>query len=415
MARLRDRNQATTREIISALCEGGDFHEYGQLVLAGQRRKLGLEALIDVSPADGIVTGVGAVNADRFAENRTQVALLAYDSTVMAGTQGFFGHLETDRMIEVARDQGLATVFFTEGYGGRPNDDDFAQTVQSGLKVTNFAEFTRLRGWGPRITVNSGFCFAGNAALFGAGDIRIVTRNSWIGLAGPAMIEAGGIGSFSPKEIGPAPMHARNGLLVILAEDDAAAIKATRDVLSYFQGDLPTWEAADQRPLRQAIPENRKRSYLIRPVIQGLADTGRFLELGAQQAAGVIANKPAAFGGRAGCASICQRGVFSEPLRPVRAARSIAMRHARFHGRPAKRRTRCRSCGMRIDLGWRKPDCSDVLCLPAQGVRHWRTRDGRRQSGRTYVLSGLAHRRIRADGFGGGCAAWLSQGTGGRN
>lgn len=117
-------------------------------MLAGQRRKLGLEALIDVSPADGIVTGVGAVNADRFAENRTQVALLAYDSTVMAGTQGFFGHLETDRMIEVARDQGLATVFFTEGYGGRPNDDDFAQTVQSGLKVTTFAEFTRLRGWG---------------------------------------------------------------------------------------------------------------------------------------------------------------------------------------------------------------------------------------------------------------------------
>ena len=288
VARRRDRNQTTTREIISALCEGGDFHEYGQLVLAGQRRKLGLDALIDVSPADGIVTGVGAVNADRFAEGRSQVALLAYDSTVMAGTQGFFGHLKTDRMIEVARDQGLATVFFTEGGGGRPNDDDFAQTVQSGLKVTTFAEFARLRGWGPRITVNSGFCFAGNAALFGAGDIRIATRNSWIGLAGPAMIEAGGIGSFNPKEIGPAPMHAKNGLLDILAEDDTAAIKATRDVLSYFQGDLPNWDAADQRLLRHAIPENRKRSYLIRPVIEGLADTGSFLELGAQHAAGMI-------------------------------------------------------------------------------------------------------------------------------
>ncbi len=288
VARRRDRNQRTTREIVDALCEGGDFHEYGQLVLAGQRRKLGLEALIDVSPADGIVTGVGAINADRFAENRSQVALLAYDSTVMAGTQGYFGHLKTDRMLEVAHHQKLATVFFTEGGGGRPNDDDFAQTIQSGLKVTTFAEFARLRGWGPRITVNSGFCFAGNAALFGAGDIRIATRNSWIGLAGPAMIEAGGIGSFHPKEIGPAPMHAEKGLLDILAEDDDDAINATRAVLSYFQGDLDTWEASDQRLLRHAIPENRKTSYLIRPVIEGLADSGSFLELGAQHAAGMI-------------------------------------------------------------------------------------------------------------------------------
>ena len=286
--RRRSRDQRTTREIVSALCQGGDFHEYGQLVLAGQRRKLGIDALIDVSPADGIVTGVGAMNADRFAEDRSQVALLAYDSTVMAGTQGYFGHLKTDRMIEVAKERGLASVFFTEGGGGRPNDDDFAETVQSGLKVTTFAEYARLRGWGPRITVSSGFCFAGNAALFGAGDIRIATRNSWIGLAGPAMIEAGGIGAYHPKEIGPAPMHAENGLLDILAEDDDAAIQATREVLSYFQGPLADWDAPDQRLLRHMIPENRKRSYLIRPVIEGLADTGSFLELGAEHALGMV-------------------------------------------------------------------------------------------------------------------------------
>lgn len=286
--RRRSRGQRTTREIVNALCEGGDFHEYGQLVLAGQRRKLGLETLIDVSPADGIVTGVGAINAGNFAEDRSQVALLAYDSTVMAGTQGYFGHMKTDRMIEVAHKRGLASVFFTEGGGGRPNDDDFAQTVQSGLNVTTFAEYARLKGWGPRITVNSGFCFAGNAALFGTGDIRIATRNSWIGLAGPAMIEAGGIGAFHPKEIGPASMHAENGLLDILAEDDDEAISATRSVLSYFQGELPDWDAPDQRLLRHAIPENRKKTYPIRPVIEQLADTDSFLELGAQHAAGMI-------------------------------------------------------------------------------------------------------------------------------
>ncbi len=286
--RRRDRDQRTTRENIADLCEGGDFHEYGQLLLAAQRRKHGLEKLLDLSPADGIVTGVGQVNADRFRPDRAQVAILAYDSTVMAGTQGFMGHMKTDRMLEVARHQGLASIFLTEGGGGRPNDDDFAHIIQSGLTVTTFSEYARLQGWGPKIAVNSGYCFAGNAALFGTGDIRIATRNSWIGLAGPAMIEAGGLGAFHPTEIGPAPMHAETGLVDILAEDDEQAMQLARQALSYFQGDLADWSASDQRLLRHAIPENRKRSYLIRPVIEALADTGSFLELGAGHAAGII-------------------------------------------------------------------------------------------------------------------------------
>ncbi|MEZ5676340.1 MAG: carboxyl transferase domain-containing protein [Thalassovita sp.] len=234
------------------------------------------------------MTGVGQVNADRFRPDRAQVAILAYDSTVMAGTQGFMGHMKTDRMLEVARHQGLASIFLTEGGGGRPNDDDFAHIIQSGLTVTTFSEYARLQGWGPKIAVNSGYCFAGNAALFGTGDIRIATRNSWIGLAGPAMIEAGGLGAFHPTEIGPAPMHAETGLVDILAEDDEQAMQLARQALSYFQGDLADWSASDQRLLRHAIPENRKRSYLIRPVIEALADTGSFLELGAGHAAGII-------------------------------------------------------------------------------------------------------------------------------
>ena len=278
--RRRGRGQQTTRENIADQCAAGDFHEYGQLLLAGQRRKLGVEHLLELSPADGIVTGIGQVNADSFDENVSQVAILAYDSTVMAGTQGFAGHKKTDRMIELAHRQGLASIFLTEGGGGRPNDDDFADIMHSGLNITTFSSYADLQGRGPKISVNSGYCFAGNAALFGSGDIRIATRESWIGLAGPAMIEAGGLGVFHPKEIGPAMMHAETGLLDILANDDPEAMQLARQVLSYFQGDLTTWEAADQQVLRHMIPEDRKRSYLVRPVIEGLADTGSFLELG---------------------------------------------------------------------------------------------------------------------------------------
>ncbi|WP_164659667.1 carboxyl transferase domain-containing protein [Tropicibacter sp. Alg240-R139] len=286
--RRRARGQATTRENVDRLCEGGEFHEYGQLVIAAQRKKLGVDALIKSSPADGIVTGLGTVNAGQFDAAKGQVAILAYDSTVMAGTQGVFGHRKTDRLLEKASELGLASIFLTEGGGGRPNDDDFAGTMHCALDVKTFSDYAGLRGWGPKIAVNSGFCFAGNAALFGAGDIRIAARNSWIGLGGPAMIEAGGLGRFDPREVGPAPMQAEIGLVDILTDDDTQAVDVAREVLSYFQGATDDWTVTDERMLRHLVPEDRKRIYEPRKVAMALADTGSFLELGACFGIGLI-------------------------------------------------------------------------------------------------------------------------------
>ncbi|MFC4667591.1 carboxyl transferase domain-containing protein [Seohaeicola nanhaiensis] len=284
--RRRARGQRTARENVDDLCRGGRFHEYGQLVIAAQRRRRSLDDLQRNSPADGIVTGLGEINADLVGPARAQTAILAYDGTVMAGTQGFLGHHKTDRLFEVAEKNRLPVVFLTEGGGGRPGDVDFADVLRAGLGVTTFHAFARMTA--PRITVNAGYCFAGNAALFGAGDIRIATRDSWIGLGGPAMIEAGGLGTFQPTDIGPAPMQARIGLVDILADDEPAAVEAARRALSYTQGDLPKWQARDQRALRHAIPENRLRAYDIRTVITGLADDDSFLELGRDHAPGMV-------------------------------------------------------------------------------------------------------------------------------
>lgn len=283
--RRRSRGQRTARENVADLCDPGSFVEYGQLVIAGQRRKRGVGDLVRTSPADGIVTGIGTINGDRFGE-RARTAVLAYDATVMAGTQGIFGHKKSDRLIEVAHEQSLPIVYYTEGGGGRPNDDDFAHIVSSALNITTFHEFARLRA--PRIGVNAGFCFAGNAAIYGACDIRIAARNSWIGLGGPAMVEAGGLGSFGPKELGPAPVQAQNGLVDILADNEEDATEKARQVLSYFQGDCEGGMAGDQRFLRHVIPENRKRVYDIRSVIGILADEGSFLELRRDFAAGLV-------------------------------------------------------------------------------------------------------------------------------
>ena len=174
-------------------------------------------------------------------------------------------------------EQRLPLVFFTEGGGGRPGDID-VQSV-AGLNTMAFHIFGRLSGSSPLVGINSGRCFAGNAAILGCCDVVIATRNSSIGMGGPAMIEGGNLGVFSPEEVGPMSVQVPNGTVDIAVEDEAEAVAVAKKYLSYFQGALPDWSAADQRLLRRAIPENRLRVYDVRTVIDTMCDEGSVLEI----------------------------------------------------------------------------------------------------------------------------------------
>jgi len=288
VARRRRTDQRTARENLGAVFDAGSFKEYGALAVAAQRSRRSLDDLRKNTPADGIVTGVGEVNGADFGPEDARCVGLAYDFTVLAGTQGRFSHKKTDRMLELAEHWRAPVIWFTEGGGGRPGDVDANLMWASRLDTTSFTTFARTSGVAPRIAVNSGRCFAGNAVFFGCADVTIATRNSNIGLGGPAMIEGGGLGVFGPDDIGPSHELYANGVIDILVEDEAAGAAAARQVLSYFQGTRPDWRCADQRNLRHLVPENRLRVYDIRRVIETLADEGSFLELRGGYGAGLI-------------------------------------------------------------------------------------------------------------------------------
>jgi acetyl-CoA carboxylase carboxyltransferase component len=247
--------------------------------VAAQRSRRSLEDLRTNTPADGIVTGVGEVNGVDFGPEAARCVGLAYDFTVLAGTQGRFSHKKTDRMLELAEHWRAPVIWFTEGGGGRPGDVDANLMWAARLDTTSFTTFARTSGVAPRIAVNSGRCFAGNAVFFGCADVTIATRYSNIGLGGPAMIEGGGLGVFSPDDIGPSDELFANGVIDLLVEDETAGAAAARQVLGYFQGDRRDWRCADQRLLRHLVPEDRRRAYDIRRVIETLGDEGAFLEL----------------------------------------------------------------------------------------------------------------------------------------
>jgi acetyl-CoA carboxylase carboxyltransferase component len=173
-------------------------------------------------------------------------------------------------------------VFFTEGGGGRPGDTEF------GGFIRGFEFWGRLSGAVPLVGITSGRCFAGNAAILGCCDVVIATAGSNIGMGGPAMVEGGGLGVFAPEEIGPLDVQVANGVVDIPVADEAEAVAVAKRYLSYFGGRRDGWSCADQADLRDLIPENRRRVYDVRSVIETLADTGSALELRAGFGLGMI-------------------------------------------------------------------------------------------------------------------------------
>jgi len=267
----------TARENLADLCDEGSFIEYGALAVAAQSRRRSADDLMRNTPADGMVTGIGSVNGGLFGPERSRTAVMAYDATVLAGTQGMRNHQKTDRLLGIALAQRLPVVLFAEGGGGRPGDVDMP--IVAGLHVDTFASFARLNGRVPVVGVVAGRCFAGNAALLGCCDVIIATRDSNIGMGGPAMVEGGGLGVFKPEQIGPSPVQHANGVIDVLVNDEAAAVAAARQYLGYFQGRTANWTAPDTTALRDVVPENRLRVYDSRAAMAGLVDTGSLLPL----------------------------------------------------------------------------------------------------------------------------------------
>jgi acetyl-CoA carboxylase carboxyltransferase component len=280
------QGRRTARENIAALFDADSFVEYGAFAVAAQRSRRALDDLQRNTPADGLITGVGTVHAAEFGAERARVAAMAYDYSVLAGTQGNNNHRKSDRLLEVAAEQRLPFVLFAEGGGGRPGDVDSPSV--SGLHCTTFRALAALSGQVPTIGIVEGYCFAGNAALLGSCDFVISTRGASIGMGGPAMIEGGGLGVVAPEAVGPADVIARAGGIDLLVDDEAQAVREARRILAWHQGAMPDTGCDDQYALRDAIPAGRQAVFDPRTIVRTLADRDSVIELRAEFGPGVV-------------------------------------------------------------------------------------------------------------------------------
>ena len=248
VARRRKTGQRTPRENIAQLIDSGTFKEFGPLVLAAQRSRRTQEWLRERTPADGLIAGIGTINGGLVPDDHASCIAVHYDYTVFAGTQGQRNHYKQDRMYELANRFRLPVVLFAEGGGGRPGDTGREGGV--GIDTYTFTQFSKLSARVPLVGVTSGRCFAGNTALLACCDIIIATADSTVAMGGPAMIEGGGLGVYTPEEVGPMSFQVPNGVIDILVKDEEEAVDVAKQYLSYFQ--TPASSSPGKTSLRQS-------------------------------------------------------------------------------------------------------------------------------------------------------------------
>lgn len=304
VAKRHAKGRRTARENVANLVDAGSLVEFGGFAVAAQRGRKSEQELIDSTPADGLICGLATIGG-----GAQRIAVLAYDYTVLAGTQGFINHRKLDRLLEVARRNKIPVVLFAEGGGGRPGDVDAPGVA--GLDVPSFGSFAALSGEVPLVGIAAGYCFAGNAALLGCCDIIIATRDANIGMAGPAMIEGGGLGRVAPTDIGPAETHARVGSVDVVVGDEAEAVAVALRYLTTLGNVTSPVARPDADLLRNVVPRNRAEIYEVRQAIDLILDVDSKIEMRQQfgigivtalgridgRSVGVLANNPGHLGG----------------------------------------------------------------------------------------------------------------------
>jgi propionyl-CoA carboxylase beta chain len=272
------KGHLTARERVALLFDEGSFVELGMLAHSDN------PAVGEDAAADAVVTGVGTVNGRK-------AVVVAIDATVLGGSNGRIGLRKQGHMNYLAETKGVPLVVLGDASGGRMPDmleDTFAEV--NGLyegEVIFGLRHRRVRI--PRVTAIMGTAYGDPAFYAAASDFVTMTEDSSIGLSGPPVV-AGAMGlRITDQELGGVDVAAkRSGIAHKVVADDEEAIHALRDYLGYLpvNDTQPApydedWRppAADPELLADLVPEDFRRAYDVRAVIDAVVDQDSFFEV----------------------------------------------------------------------------------------------------------------------------------------
>jgi len=279
--RIHTQGRLTVRERVDALVDRDSFREYGRV--AGQSE----------SDEEGRLTGFTAANAvvgTALVEDR-RVVVCGDDFTIRGAAYSAVGlkkgqfaeQLSIQRKLPLLRllDSGGASITGATATKGRSGYD---LTSPSAMNVQSQSTLSIV----PVVCAALGPVAGFPAAQLVASHFSIMTRDtSQVLTGGPALV-ARAIREKTTKEaLGSSKVHGRSGVVDNVAEDEADVWRQIRRFLGYLPTSVwqlpPVIETDDPRDRRDEdllsiIPENRRRAYKIRRVIEAIVDRGSFFE-----------------------------------------------------------------------------------------------------------------------------------------
>lgn len=312
VARQHDKGKLTVRERIGLLFDEDTFVEFG-LLAHQQPIRGGPAGRPDETPADGVVTGHGAI------EGR-QVWVIAYDFTVMAGSMGQVGEqFKAARVRELALRYRKPIVWLLDSAGARIQEAAGSTFAGAGFL---FYDQVTMSGVIPQVAAMLGPCAAGTAYIPGLADfVPMVKGTSSMSLGGSRLVKAATGEDVSDHEMGGSQVHCyESGVGDNEVSDDAECIALVRRFLSYLPSsnlESPPVVAAEDPPeravegLEKIVPVSPRAAYDVRRVVKSVFDRDSWLEIKPTwarnlviglarlggRAVGVVANQPMQKGG----------------------------------------------------------------------------------------------------------------------
>jgi len=265
----------TARERLDLFFDPGSFHEL-DLFVQHRATLFGMDKV--VVPAEGVVTGYGTVKG-------RHICAFSQDFTSMGGTLGEMHAKKICKVMDLAMKCGVPIVGFNDSGGARIQEGVDALSGYGQIFFRNSAA----SGVIPQLSVIMGPTAGGAVYSPAMTDWVFMTKGtSYMHITGPAVIKQVTGEEVTSEELGGAMTHAtKSGVCHFACDSDAQAIELIKKLLSYLPSNNreapPLIKSTDDSnrvdpALDSIIPDEPRKVYNMREVIQSIVDNNEILE-----------------------------------------------------------------------------------------------------------------------------------------
>ncbi len=287
--RQHDHGKLTIRERIEALIDPGSLHEIG--ALAGKASYDEQGEISQFTPSNFVfgqaeIDGRAViVSGDDFTVRGGAADASILDKRLAAERMAFENRLPIVRLVDGSGGGGSVKTLEDQGYSPLPGNLQPFVWLAENLSAV------------PVVSIALGSVAGMGAAQVAASHYSLIVKGTaQMFVAGPPLVARAGE-TVTREALGGSAVHVKSGAIDDEVGSEEEAFQQTRKFLSYLPATVfdlpprgPLTDDAGRREdwLIDAIPENRRKVYRMRPIVETLVDQQSFFEIGRQWGQSII-------------------------------------------------------------------------------------------------------------------------------